>query len=238
MKSFLKYLLRLIALACVVLIALACWEAKLVPRLLFGELYRVSVRMQLPPPAPRLLIDVADELYYITSREDQIRHDIILDLALKQPGIARLECFEGVKNQKAWLRDQLEIGYVDSNLDILEIAMTGNNPDELGKLLEAVRLAYLDRAVAPEREREMRRWMNLEKVYKDTEKKLIKKREEFKELSNHDPETAEMTARREELDRMYKMYSQMGEQLEEWVLQWHSPSRRGVPVTPVVVKIR
>lgn len=196
MKSFLKYLLRLITLACVILVAVACWEAKLVPRLLFGELYRGHVWIQLPPEQPKLMAETLSETRHFPSSRGPLpfTSSLVLDTALQQPGVAQLDCLKDEPDKKAWLIDQLEIDYCGSNGNFIKITMTGKNPDELTKILAAVRLGYLDRMTYAYREHDMRRYMTLERAQEHTVKLLNERKLQLKaqcqQLGVPDRETA------------------------------------------------
>lgn len=190
MKSFLKYLLRLIALACVILVAAACWEAKVVSTLLFGEQYRAHVWIRVPQerPGPPVINATSDELsnaLHLRPSEPvpaDFHSDLVLKSALHHPGIADLPCFEGVENKTVWLRNQLEVKRLGTS-DIFEIAIEGSDRDALCKILTAVRSAYLDRVAAPNREIDLRRYATLEKAHENTEKLIDKKKTRLKELS-------------------------------------------------------
>lgn len=196
MKSFLKYLLRLIALACVMTAVLACWESGVLPRVVFGELYEGCVWIHIPPPRPRLMTDTPTSGEHFYSTRDlshpQIYGMLVLDTALQQPGIAQLDCLKREPDKKAWLIKHLEIDYPAS--DLIKVSITGKDPDELTQLLYAVRLAYLDRVVAVNGEIDMRRYMLLQQKYKETEAELTDKKVRLKGLAEQlgvpDPETA------------------------------------------------
>lgn len=178
MKSFLKSLLWLIAIGCVILVALTCWESKVLPRLLFGEEYRVSVRMRVPLP-PKSVADKGAHSTLVRSPSN-----LILDAALQQPGIAQLECMKHATDKKAWLLDHLEIGYAGSDLNTMEIALTGKDPEEMKKILMAIQQANFDRVAAVDSELNERRIATLKQACENTEKVLTRKKIQFRTLSD------------------------------------------------------
>ncbi len=168
-------LLCLLALVCTTLPLTGC--DTLEGTSAFSGKYRAVVWLRVAKDRPRILFDSQSEVHYLNDRNAQpilIRSAIVLDIALQLPGIAQLECLKNKENKVAWLAEQLEVKFL-GDTEILEIAITGENKEELIKILMAVRLAYMDRVVAVDRELDMRRRMTLEQAYKNTEKMITRK---------------------------------------------------------------
>ncbi len=234
--------LWLIAAACAVLVV-ACvilaWPAT----------YRASAVVRVDTDCPKIMLELQkqSESHYITdrlaaygpnyyyNREAQPKlvcgtHSLVLDTALQQPGISQLKCMMHSTDKKAWLAKHLEVGYLGDS-DILEIAISGRDPDELLKIVEAVRLSYGDRVTQVKRELEVRRAMTVEEEYKAIEKTIVEKRARYKELSAQSdaasPEVAaELESLRGEVDKLQKPYREFGEMLDEYVLHPHTASPR------------
>lgn len=141
--------------------------------------------------------------------------DLVLNAALQRPGIAELESLKNKEDKKAWLAENLKVGYLGGS-EILQVAISGKNPEDLVKILLAVRAAFMDEVVAVTREEDVRQRIALEDAYKDMEKQIAAKKLEMKDLAE---ESAELDECRLELARMEKMYKQMGTQLDEWVIE-------------------
>ncbi len=152
-----------------------------------GELYRASAWLWVPKTRPKIMYEVESPQHYLTDRDALpflIRSPIILDTAVQELGIAELNSLkdiEGHSKKVAWLAEHLEVGFLGES-EILEIAITGSDPEELKTILLAVRQAYMDRVVAVSRELDMRRRMTLEQVYKNMEKMLARKRIQYRTL--------------------------------------------------------
>lgn len=127
--------------ACVILPATACRE--LFPDK--GYLARVWVRV--PVSRPDMVFRVPDaEPPFAVVRAEIIalfHSDSVLESALLQPGISDLECLQGVEDKTAWLRERLGTKYI-VNSEILEVTVTGKNPEDLKKLVAAVCQAFLE----------------------------------------------------------------------------------------------
>ncbi len=148
--------------------------------------YNAHVWLRVAKSRPKIIFDTATESHYLNDRNAQatlIRSSIVLDTALQQPGIAQLNCLKNATDKKNWLIQNLQVGYLGSS-EILQIAISGEDPDELVKILMAVRLAYMDRVVAVDRELDMRRRMTLEQAYKNTEKMITRKRIQYRTLAD------------------------------------------------------
>lgn len=148
--------------------------------------YNAHVWLRVAKSRPKIIFDTATESHYLNDRNAQatlIRSGLVLDTALQQPGIAQLNCLKNVTDKKNWLIQNLQVGYLGSS-EILQIAISGEDPEELVKILLAVRLAYMDRVVAVDRELDMRRRMTLEQAYKNTEKVITRKRIQYRTLAD------------------------------------------------------
>lgn len=146
--------------------------------------YRAFVWLRVAKERPKIMFDVEQEPHYLNDPAAQptlIRSRLVLDTAIQQPGIAQLNCLKNVPDKVYWLGKQLDVKFL-GNSEILEIAISGNDRDELMKILLAVRLAYMDRVVAVDRELDMRRRMTLEQAYKNSEKIIARKRLQLRSL--------------------------------------------------------
>ena len=139
--------------------------------------HRAQVWLRVAKTLPKVMYDAPLKPHYLNDREAQpilIRSSIVLNAALQQPGIAELDSLKNEKDKKQWLIDHLEVGFLGET-EILQIAIKGENPEDLIKILHAVRAAYMEQVVAAERDLEVRRRMTLENAYKNTEMLISRK---------------------------------------------------------------
>lgn len=111
-----------------------------------------------------------------------IKSRLVLNSALKQPGIRDLTIVQMQHDPVAWLEKQLLIDF-SVGPEILRIAMNGENPEQLTKLVAAVRDAYLTEVVDKEKNRRRDNLKEIEKLHKDRDIQLRDKRARLRELS-------------------------------------------------------
>lgn len=126
---------------CVILPATACRE--LFPDK--GYIARVWIRV--PMSRPDTVFRVPDaEPPFTTARDEVIamfHSDSVLESAFVLPGISDLGCLEGVADKTGWLRERLGTKYI-GNSEILEVTITGKDPEDLKKLVSAVCQAFIE----------------------------------------------------------------------------------------------
>ena len=147
--------------------------------------YNAHVWLRVAKSRPKILYDTQTESHYLNDRNAQatlIRSSIVLGTALQQPGIAQLSCLKNEKDKTDWLIKNLQVGYLGGS-EILQIQIAGEKPEELVKILLAVRAAYMDQVVAVDRDMDVRRRMTLENAYKNMEKLISRKMIQYKNLS-------------------------------------------------------
>src|SRR5262249_43361439 len=70
-----------------------------------------------------------------------IKSRLVLNAALRQPGAAELSVIRQQRDPVAWLESELQVDYT-LGPEVLRIALTGDRPDELAVLVNAVTDAY------------------------------------------------------------------------------------------------
>ncbi|MDO4551685.1 MAG: polysaccharide biosynthesis tyrosine autokinase [Planctomycetia bacterium] len=149
--------------------------------------YRTHVWLRVAKERPSVIFRTKSESNYLNDRNAQatlIRSRIVLDTALQQPGIAQLDCLKNEKDKVDWLIQNLQVGYLGGT-EILQIAISGKNPEDLVKILLAVRSAYMDQIVAQDRNMDVRRRMTLENAYNNTGKLIKRKEVQYNNLADN-----------------------------------------------------
>ncbi len=135
---------------------------------------------------PRLVFSTAEgEDDFFTFRQTQtalVKSRFVLNAALRRPGVSDLKTLRGIAHPVEWLQEQLKVGSYNSP-EILQIALSGENPEELAALVNAVKDAYLDEVVLADRKKRIARVSELEQIYNDTEEKVRKKEERVEQLA-------------------------------------------------------
>lgn len=136
--------------------------------------------------APRLVFRTAEgENDFRTYRQTQIalmKRRFVLNAALRRPGIGELSMVREQQHPVQWLQANVTISQYDSP-EILQIAMSGNNPEQLTALVNAVKDAYLDEVVLADRKKRIARLSDLERIYNQTEDKVRQKEKRVENLA-------------------------------------------------------
>ena len=77
----------------------------------------------------------------------------------------------GAPDPVAWLEDDLKAGFLEKT-DLIKVSLTGDNPNEVAVLVNAVKDAYLDEGVNAQRNQKPKLFDNLEEVYQASEDKI------------------------------------------------------------------
>lgn len=106
----------------------------------------------------------------------------VLDAAVRNPDVSELECIRHAEDPLAWIKERVEVGFLGDS-EVLQVAMTGDNPEELATLVNAVVDAYMQEVVAVDRENHLRRKRLLETSYHHNQEQTRKKTQAFRELA-------------------------------------------------------
>ncbi|MDO4584165.1 MAG: polysaccharide biosynthesis tyrosine autokinase [Planctomycetia bacterium] len=148
--------------------------------------YHAHVWLRVAKSRPKILYNTQMEEHYLNDRAAQatlIRSSIVLGSALQQPGIAQLDCLKHEKDRVNWLASNLSVGYLHGT-EILQIAISGEKPEELVKILLAVRAAYMEEVVAVDRDLDTQRRAVLDRAHKNLEKMITRKEIQYKNLAD------------------------------------------------------
>jgi len=139
---------------------------------------------------------IANKSYIIfdQSREDDLLNHrnaqatlmtskFVLNAALRKPGIAQQPDIRDERDPVTWLQRNIKVSFPGRS-EILQIAMTGEDPSQLVKLVNAVKDAYMEEVVAVERESHLRRKRVLEQSYLRNLEQIKKKTYLFRELAD------------------------------------------------------
>jgi capsular exopolysaccharide synthesis family protein len=111
-----------------------------------------------------------------------IKSRLVLNAALRQPRVAALAGVRGHADPVQWLEKELKADYSLAP-EILRISMSGDRPDDLVQLVNAVREAYIQEVVDKEYNERRDRLEQLKKLYAEYEGGLRDKRRTLRELA-------------------------------------------------------
>ncbi|NOX56004.1 MAG: polysaccharide biosynthesis tyrosine autokinase, partial [Planctomycetes bacterium] len=125
-----------------------------------------------------------------------VKSPFVLNAALRQPGIADLPLLKEAeaatgKRPIDWLEDKLKVS--SPATEFLRVSLSGERPDDLAAVVNAVVQAYLDEVVNADQKRRRERLRQLEDVHQELEEGLRTKQAALKRLAEQldttDPET-------------------------------------------------
>ncbi len=111
-----------------------------------------------------------------------IKSRLVLNAALKQPGILELSMIRTMGDPITWLEKNLLIDF-SIGPEILRIALNGENQEEIKKIVQAVRTAYLSEVVDREKNRRREQLKELERLWKESDERLREKRAKLRDLA-------------------------------------------------------
>jgi polysaccharide biosynthesis transport protein len=169
----------LIGVPLALLAAAAAWVA--VP-----AYYTAFALLKVASTEPRLVFKKAEsEQSFETYRQTQmamIQSRFVLNAALRQPGISELETIRTKTYPLEWLEDKITVGTYNSP-EILKISLEGDNPEDITKIVNAVKDAYLDEVVLADRKQRITRLNELERIHSETEEKVRQKEQRVESLA-------------------------------------------------------
>ncbi len=111
-----------------------------------------------------------------------IKSRLVLNAAIKQPGVLELQSIRMLGDPITWLEKNLIIDF-SIGPEILRIALNGENQQEITKIVQAVRDAYLSEVVDREKNRRRERLDEMERLWKGYDETLRDKRKKLRELA-------------------------------------------------------
>ena len=204
--------------------------------------YTATVWLRIAGPQPDLVGNAGNGNNALADRRTQaalIRSNFVLNAALRKPGIAQLPSIRDRRDPVAWLRDQLTVGFPGDS-EILQITLSGDDPSQIVKLLNAVKDAYMEEVVAVEHETERRQKEILEQMYRRMLEQLAKKASQIEKMQTSGPEatpnktkkpgaaddlSTALEVMRIEMDGLKNMADNLGDRLQQAEIELAAPPR-------------
>jgi len=167
-----------LALGCVVGLAAAIPVWLFLPR---G--YEAVVWMRIR--ASGTLLNEGRSAEYDAYRKTQLqllRSPVVLNAALRKPGISSLRMITEQDDPQAWLSRTIE-PVVQGDSEVMQLKFRGAVAEETAKILNAITSCYLDDIVNKDRQDRLGRRDQLEKKFKENQTELRSRRETFNDLA-------------------------------------------------------
>lgn len=132
-----------------------------------------------------LLGNATDMREYEAYRKTQIqllRSPVVLNAALRRPGVSSLRTITEEDDPVKWLADSLQT-MVQQESEVLQLTLRAPVAEDASKILNAVTACYLDDIVNKDRQERLQRRDTLEKKYKENQTELRSKKETFNDLA-------------------------------------------------------
>ncbi len=183
----------------------------------------------------------ADFATYKRTQSALIRSHFVLHATIRKPEIARLPIIQQQSDDAVgWLEKNLIVEY-PSDAEILKISMRGDKPDQLVKLVNAVKDSYMDEIVNAEREEQMRRRETLEQNYQKNREeirgKLTALYQLTRQLGTSNNETAMLKRRlaTEHLEMLSQRRNRIEEQIRDIRMKIILAEKRGTNIKTVQI---
>ncbi len=148
------------------------------PYTAFAELHVKSV-------PEKILFETAETVAkfdtYMETQMRMVRSPFVLASALRSPEIANLSIVREEEYPVQWLEDGLRV--TTPAAEFIRISMSGDRPAELNRLVNSVSNAYMQEVVNSEQAKRGERKSNLEKIHRDMEDRLHKKKSSEQRLA-------------------------------------------------------
>ena len=132
-----------------------------------------------------LLEGAANQNEYEAYRKTQLqllRSPVVLNAALRRPGISSLRTITDEDDPVTWLSSSIQ-PVVNAQSEVLQIKLRAPVAEDAQKILNAVTQCYLDDIVNKDRQDRLTRRDSLEKKYKENQTELRSRKETFNELA-------------------------------------------------------
>ncbi|HXG11627.1 MAG TPA: polysaccharide biosynthesis tyrosine autokinase [Gemmataceae bacterium] len=147
--------------------------------------YTARMILQVHPYQQYLLFQQVNPQDYGVFQRTQmamVKSRLVLNAALKQPQVADLPIIRNQAEPIEWLEKEVRADY-STGPEFLTISMSGDNPEELKILVDAITEAYLNEVVYKDHRKRLERIEQLRDLAQRYEQRLRTKRTQLRELA-------------------------------------------------------
>ena len=158
----------------------AAW--KFLPKPRFTAKNKLEVKLSKPVLLLETVQEKPDHKSFQTTQLALINSPIVLETALKRPGIAGLPSVKAQPDPADWLESQILTEFA-AGTELMEVSITGVRPDDLAPLVNAVTDAYLDEIVNKDERERLTTVGHLKELHDQGENDLAARRAEMRKLA-------------------------------------------------------
>jgi capsular exopolysaccharide synthesis family protein len=145
--------------------------------------YRARAQLQVKAQPPKILFQtvetesLGDYQRYQNTQQTLVKSQWVLNAALRDGQLGTFRLIREQVDPIAWLQSELKVEFI-ANSEVMEIALSGDNPAELADIVNATERAYMDEVVNRDRKLRIDRHVWLKKL-KDTYQANLKERRDM-----------------------------------------------------------
>ena len=150
--------------------------------------FRAHALLQVVAHPPRLMLRAGEtepEGDYNRFKQTQqalVKSQLVLNCALSDKAVSKYHVVCDQIDPITWLQDNLEVRFIGDS-EVMEIALSGDDPHEVAGLVNAVKKAYMDEVVNVETKRRADRHAKLRKIRENYVEILHERRERLRKLN-------------------------------------------------------
>jgi hypothetical protein len=115
--------------------------------------------------------DKDDHEVYRKTQAQLIKSPFVFQKALREPGIAELPTLAGEGDRVGWLARHVQVA-APRDSDTIEVSLSGENADDVARMVYAITTVYLREVVHKERRERIERHRALEKAHEKAGERL------------------------------------------------------------------
>lgn len=146
--------------------------------------YTATAWLRMALRRPNILFETENEDPLLAQRQTQtklITSELVLNDALRRPGVAQLPMIREKGDPVRWLGGQIQVRYSG---EIMEISLTGEDPEQLPAIVNAVKDAYMAKVASADDKTAVDRLEQLRAKHDQILKQIDTQAREYERLAN------------------------------------------------------
>lgn len=153
--------------------------------------YKAEAKLHVAAQAPKILFSTVDNSQdlggdsykrYQSTQQTLLKSHLVLAAALLDPKVAHYKMIRDHVDPIDWLQKTLGVDFA-SGSEVMEISLSGSDPEEIAGIVNAVKKAYMDEVVNVDLKRRTERFDHLKKMREHYTELLKKKRDTMRKLA-------------------------------------------------------
>ena len=155
---------------------------KIVPRPKYTALALLEVKSQKPILLLETVQERTDFKIFQATQLAMVKSRLVLTSALSRPGVAVLATIKAQADPREWLEELLDAEF-PSGSELMQLSLSGERPDDLAMIVNAVTDSYLDEIVAKDHNERLAISAQLKQLLNQYNEKLTSQRSTLKKLA-------------------------------------------------------